>query len=353
MPITAPPTAGARRRVVVSTAHGTSPAVIAALQNQRGPVAMTAYSRVPDWGLDWHLVGLRSRLHHVRDALRDVARARGADALVLMHAGATQILVVALVMRLLPLRSTLIVVDFIFPSAMGRTALRSWALDRVAAWGVVRRGDIPILVDGFGVDRSRCHFVPYTASSTEPGEVTAAPPVGIDPEVEFVYSAGAAFRDWALLLEALTIVDCRAVVSIPADQRPDSVASLPDRVSVIDRLHATEGRALAAQAALVVIPLQDTPLPAGPVVLLDAMALGRAVIATDTNGTRDYVRHGDTGWLVPPGDVDALADAIATLLADDDLRARLGAAAARATREEYTPAHYAEAVARLVFDVVR
>jgi len=72
-----------------------------------------------------------------------------------------------------------------------------------------------------------------------------------------------------------------------------------------------------------------TDLPAGPSVLVDAMALGRAVIATDTPGTRDYVDDGVTGWLVPPGDPDAMADAIRNCLADDAARERIGHAAAR------------------------
>jgi glycosyltransferase involved in cell wall biosynthesis len=39
----------------------------------------------------------------------------------------------------------------------------------------------------------------------------------------------------------------------------------------------------------------NTNLPSGPVVLVDAAALGNAVIATDVNGTHDYIEHGVTG----------------------------------------------------------
>jgi glycosyltransferase involved in cell wall biosynthesis len=57
------------------------------------------------------------------------------------------------------------------------------------------------------------------------------------------------------------------------------------------------------------------------------MAYGRAVVASDVGGLRDLVRDRETGVLVPPRDPAALRVAIDRLLADPELRARLGAAA--------------------------
>jgi PEP-CTERM/exosortase A-associated glycosyltransferase len=56
---------------------------------------------------------------------------------------------------------------------------------------------------------------------------------------------------------------------------------------------------------------------------LEAMAMGRAVVASDLSGLREIVRHGETGLLVPPDDADGLATALARLAADAPLRARL------------------------------
>jgi phosphatidylinositol alpha-mannosyltransferase len=65
------------------------------------------------------------------------------------------------------------------------------------------------------------------------------------------------------------------------------------------------------------------------IVLVEAMAAGRPIVASDISGYRDVVRHGREGLLVPPGDSAALADAVAALL-DDPARARsFGAAGAR------------------------
>jgi glycosyltransferase involved in cell wall biosynthesis len=63
--------------------------------------------------------------------------------------------------------------------------------------------------------------------------------------------------------------------------------------------------------------------------VLEAMAAGRAVIASAVGGTPDLVLDGDTGLLIPPGDHVALAAAIGRLLRNDTLRARLGSAGRR------------------------
>jgi glycosyltransferase involved in cell wall biosynthesis len=68
------------------------------------------------------------------------------------------------------------------------------------------------------------------------------------------------------------------------------------------------------------------------VVVREAMAHGRPVVAAAVGGLLDAVVDGETGLLVPPGDVPALRRALERLLGDGDLRARMGAAARERAR---------------------
>ncbi len=91
---------------------------------------------------------------------------------------------------------------------------------------------------------------------------------------------------------------------------------------------------LMAEATVVVSP-SVLPEPFG-LVLLEAMASGRAVIASDDGGPREIVVDGETGLLVPPGDVDALAAALDRVLSDPAFAERLGAAGRRRARERFS-----------------
>ena len=80
-----------------------------------------------------------------------------------------------------------------------------------------------------------------------------------------------------------------------------------------------------------------------PVSVIEAQAAGKPVVSTDVGGVRDIVTDGVSGFVVPPGDVDALADRLRALADDPALRVRLGEAG-RSARERYS-------VPRLVRDV--
>jgi glycosyltransferase involved in cell wall biosynthesis len=93
-----------------------------------------------------------------------------------------------------------------------------------------------------------------------------------------------------------------------------------------------------ARADVAIYPFDDTLVNRAKcaVKLLDLLAAGVPVVAEAVGQNRAYVRHGETGWLVPPGDVDAFAAAVSRLLKDTALRERLGQAAARDVRERFT-----------------
>jgi glycosyltransferase involved in cell wall biosynthesis len=75
-----------------------------------------------------------------------------------------------------------------------------------------------------------------------------------------------------------------------------------------------------------------------PRAMLEAAACARPLVVSDVPGCRQFVRPGTEGLLVPPGDAGALADALARLVADRELRLQAGAAARRRVVREFTEA---------------
>ena len=159
-------------------------------------------------------------------------------------------------------------------------------------------------------------------------------------------------KDFATLLEALELVrgdwsaafvgDGPGLAEI-ADRHDPRVELLGPRRDVADVL---------AQSDVFVLSSRSEGFP---VSILEAMAARLPVVATDVGGIGEAVVDGETGFLVRPGDPRALATALELLVADRELRARLGAAGrSRALRRfdvtRYRAAHvdlYRRELARL------
>jgi glycosyltransferase involved in cell wall biosynthesis len=73
-----------------------------------------------------------------------------------------------------------------------------------------------------------------------------------------------------------------------------------------------------------------------PNAVLEAMAAGRPVVATDVEGVGELVQPGRTGWLIPPSAPSALADALVEMLARPDLRTQFGAAGQSLVASSFT-----------------
>lgn len=87
-----------------------------------------------------------------------------------------------------------------------------------------------------------------------------------------------------------------------------------------------------------------------PTVLLEAMASGIGCVAAGVTAVPEVIRDGETGWLVPTGDVEALMDAILAALAPGTDRARITDAAQRLVRRMHDSRAQAEALRALVAD---
>ena len=90
-----------------------------------------------------------------------------------------------------------------------------------------------------------------------------------------------------------------------------------------------------------------------PLCVLEAMAAGRPAVATAVGSLDEMIVDGETGWLVPPDDDDALATALAEAARRPDERSRRGEAARRRLREHFDEAQMVEAVAGVLHETAR
>jgi glycosyltransferase involved in cell wall biosynthesis len=117
-------------------------------------------------------------------------------------------------------------------------------------------------------------------------------------------------------------------------------ARLENVVGIVD--HCAD-MAAAYMLADVVVSASNRPEGFGRVIV-EAQAMGRPVIATDHGGARETVLQGETGWLVPPGDPEALAAALAEALAlAPDARALLAERARAHVGAHFSTARMCEA----------
>ncbi len=116
-----------------------------------------------------------------------------------------------------------------------------------------------------------------------------------------------------------------------------TIAGEIDALGLADVIHLTGFRAdpEAIQSLATVVVLSSRSLEGTPGVLLDALALGKPIVATNVGGVPEVIENGRSGLLVPIGDEEALGEAIARVVGDRELSNRL-AAGARARAPLFT-----------------
>jgi glycosyltransferase involved in cell wall biosynthesis len=157
----------------------------------------------------------------------------------------------------------------------------------------------------WGVAEERVHVNPYYYTLTEE---ELAMPTQRDGSV---FSGGRSRRDFTTLIEAAAAI--AAPVTIGGQ------ISAADRKRLLPNVRAEllpheEFISLLRRSSVVVVSLEQTNRSAGEQTYLNAMAMGKPVIVTDTMGAREYVEHGDTGLIVPPAEARALTAALEWML---------------------------------------
>ena len=155
-------------------------------------------------------------------------------------------------------------------------------------------------------------------------------------------------KDIASLIQAMKIVqeavpDARCLIAGDGSQKDElqrqiEALGLSESVTLLG--FCADAASLMAAADLFVLPSLAEPFG---LVLLEAMALGRPVIATRAGGPLEIVVDGETGFLVAPSSPDALAEAVQRLLADPAACLRLGENGRARFQNLFTAARMAEA----------
>jgi glycosyltransferase involved in cell wall biosynthesis len=127
------------------------------------------------------------------------------------------------------------------------------------------------------------------------------------------------------LLAAYKLLDRPPPLVLLGTLEPDSPTTFPAGVHVLTDVPHDAVLAACSRCLFGVMPSR-WPEPFGTVVC-EVMSRGKPVIGTKPGGHKDLIIDGQTGLLVPAGDVSALADAMRTLIADEGKRVRLGRAA--------------------------
>jgi glycosyltransferase involved in cell wall biosynthesis len=199
-----------------------------------------------------------------------------------------------------------------------------------------------------GIANDKLHLIPFHA------DARFFQPMNEIPVRHRISSAGLELRDYPTLIEAVRDVDvevCLAAAS-PWSKRENETAgrTLPRNVSARGYSYR-ELRDLYASSRFVVVPLYENDFQAGVTTILEAMAMGKAVIVSRTSGQRDVIQDGVNGIYVPPGDPRALRSAILNLLEHPEEAARLGMNARKTIESAMSLELWVDRTSRVVREV--
>lgn len=198
-----------------------------------------------------------------------------------------------------------------------------------------------------GIARERLVFVPFGV------DARFFQSSNVPREEELIVSVGRdAGRDYATLFRAAEMSGHPFVVVAGRKNIPPD-AAIPLNVSVLyDRSYA-EIRALYGRARIVVVASKNSLVPdgsdcSGQTVILDALAAGKAVIATERSWINDYFVPGQDLEVVPPSDPEALSGAIESLWNDAEKRKQLSESGRNKVVTQYTTEKFAEGLLALI-----
>lgn len=172
------------------------------------------------------------------------------------------------------------------------------------------------------------------------------PPAQIKRQIS---STGMTARDYATLVGAVRGLEVEVKIDASSqwytDQRLNiKPEDLPSNVEVKSSASLKEVRHLYDESLFVVVPLLDVPYSVGHTVILEAMAMGKAVVATKIKQHEDFIQDGFNGLYVAPGNQEQLRAKICYLLQNPDKTRQMGQQARQTVEERFTLDHYVQRV---------
>lgn len=164
-------------------------------------------------------------------------------------------------------------------------------------------------------------------------------PEGSQTRERLIVSAGREHRDYATLAASVTDLDARVRIADGSAHSPAATTSVPTSwPPSVTRgpLSPTDLKDHYRRAAVVVVPVMETDFPAGITVVAEAMAMGKPVVATETEGLRGAVGDPDAVRWVPPDDPAAMRAAVQDLLEAPERADVLGRRARAAAERHHT-----------------
>jgi glycosyltransferase involved in cell wall biosynthesis len=175
--------------------------------------------------------------------------------------------------------------------------------------------------------RDRYVFMPLPAD----GDFAAVEP---PPDAGgYIFSGGGGMRDFPSLIEAARGLEARRERVTVSPDTLGYEGELPPNCVVHWRMPVSAFLGRMAGALFVVVPLRAGPVPHGQTSVVQALSLGKPVIATRNASLEDYISDGVEGLLVEPGDVEGYRRAIERLLGDADLRRAMESRARERARD--------------------
>ena len=144
-------------------------------------------------------------------------------------------------------------------------------------------------------------------------------------------------------------VKLKLVGWFPDRERLEAQAGGTAQIEILKPLPNPEVLELIGGATVFALPSRCEGTPC---VILEAMAAGVPILASDVGGISLLVRHGENGFLVPVGDASALEARLRELLTDADLRRRMGARSYEIAHTEFCEDAYRDRFRRMVVEAV-